>query len=682
MKHTENTQVFTNWKAISKLQKWKKQDFDNLLESYIENKKEIYTKIKSIKKEDRNFENTILAIEKSGDEFIGTFYQIGIFAITHKEKDFRDLANDFQKIMSENMVNIEYDKDIYISIKDYIEGNYKKEKKDLESKYGTGSVKLVEDYFREYKRMGFDLIKVKQDKFKTNLKKLSKASLDFAKNIDEYQDFILCSEEEIKGLPENFVKTLEKVDGKYKITLDYPSIGPFLQYADSREKRKEISDKNYRKAGERNLKILAEMIKLRDENAKLLGYKSHADFRIEERMAKSEKTARDFVESLIKKLAPISKKEFKELASFAQKNIEQYNNLEKIEYYDISYVSNKYKEAKYSYDSAKLKEYFELNHVLDQMFNIFGNLFNFSVREIEEKEKKEKGISLSDKEVKLFELKDKNTKQVMSYLILDLFPREGKYGHACHGGGLNGDKNIYLDYIICNFQKPSKTLPSLLTWREVETIFHEFGHAMHYMLTKTKYSSQAGTNCDHDFVEVPSQMMENFILEDKYISKIAQHYKTKKTLDKKLLNRIIESRKFFRASDLLGTFVSSLFDLDLHSNKISTKNNGKEIANYYIDLNDKYRDVGIYKKSLFPAYWGHMVEYDAGYYSYMWALVYAQDFYSEFKKVINDKTKLKEIGQRYRKEILEVGGSRDELESAKKFLKRNPNNKAFLELFK
>ncbi|MFO0743535.1 MAG: M3 family metallopeptidase [Candidatus Paceibacterota bacterium] len=680
MKHTENTQLFPDWKAISKLQKWKKADFDNLLERYVNHKKEVYQKIKSIKKEDRNFENTILAIEKSSDAFVSLLYQIGTFSKTHKDKNFIDLANSFQKTLSENMINIEYDKDIYLYIKDYIEGNYKKEKKYLDNKYGTGSVKLVEDSFKEYKRMGFDLIKVKQDKFKNNLKKLSKISIDFSQNITEHKDFILCNEEEIKGLPENFVNTLEKVNGKYKITLDYPSIGPFLQYAYSREKRKEISDKNYRKGGEKNLKILTEMVKIRDENAKLLGYKNHADFKTENRMAKSEKNVRDFVESMIKKLLPKYKKELDELNIFAKNNLSQYKNVKSIEYYDLSYVGNKLKESKYSYDSSKLKEYFELDHVLKQMFNIFGNLFNFSVREIEEKEKKEKSIVLSDKEVKLFELKDKNTKQIMSYLILDLFPRDGKYGHACSSEFINSEyrdskRVVPINEIICNFQQPIKSTPSLLNLGEVETLFHEFGHALHYMLTDCVYGSQAGYNTAWDFVETPSQFLEEFLFEENNFKKLAVHYKTKKPLDVSTIKKIIAGKNFLIGYSFLRQNIQSLFDLDLHSNKIKSNNSSK----YFNDLIKKYINFNLQKDSIFPAGFGHLNGYDAGYYSYMWALVYAQDFYSEFKKVMNDKNKLKEIGERYRKEILEVGGSRDEMESAKKFLKRNPNNKAFLQ---
>lgn len=670
--------ILPDWKEISKILKYKKDDFDNLLLNYVNHKKEIYSEVKKIKKENRTFENTILVLENSDDKYSDLINQIDAYSITHKDKAWRDNGNEFQKKMAENIVDIEYDEYIYRSIKEYIEGNYKKEKKNLDTKYGVGSIKLVEDMHREYKRMGFELSKAKQSKLKNNFKNISKLSLDFSKNVDEYSDFILCSEEEIKGLPENFIKTLEKVEGKYKITLEYPSIDPFIKYADNREKKKELLDKNYRKGGEINLKFLAEIVKLRNENAKLLGYRNHVDFNTENRMGKNEKIIRDFIESLIKKLKIKSDKELQELNDFAKNNLEQYKDVSRVEYYDTAYVSNKLKENKYAYDSSKLKEYFELKHVLKTMFSIFGDLFSFTVDEVLEKEKR---AILVDKDVRLFEFKDKKTKKILSYLILDLFPRKGKYGHACHTSLVRGRNKLPIDILICNFQKHTKNLPSLLDVHDLEVLFHELGHGLHSMFCSPfVYTTQYGSEgVDHDFVEVPSQMLENFLFEEMNLKKIAINYKTKKPLDKNTIRRLIQSRFFLKGRDYMWLLMQSLYDIDLHSNKIKLDKSGHSLAKSFRDYVYKYTSIKRPDTALNPAGWIHVVGgYDSGYYSYMWALVYAQDFYSEFKKVLDDKNKLKEVGERYRKEILEVGGSREEMVSVKKFLKRNPNNKAFL----
>lgn len=666
-----NTFLESDWFSISKTKKYKKQDFDKLLEKYFQNKKEIYTKVKSLKKEERNFGNTVLALENCSNAFDNIFHQIGFYSLTHQKKEYRDLVNNFEKELAKKSVDIEYDKDIYRAIVEYKEGNYRKEKKNLDREYGVGSVKLFEDIFKGYERMGFNLPKSKQNKLKSLIKKLSEPTIDFSRNIDEYRDYILCSKEETKGLPEIFLNTLEKVDGQYKITLEYPDMSAFLKYADSREKRKELVDKNYKRGGLKNLRLLEDIVELRDKKAKLLGYRNHVDYSVENRMIKSEVEAKKFVESLIEKLKLGAKKELLDLNKFSQENLKEYKNIKKIFYYDQAYIANKLKEKKYNYESANLKEYFELEHTLKEIFSIFGELFSFTIKEVLDQKKRK---ILPAKEVRLYEFKDKNTKKVLAFLILDLFPREGKYTHAGHTRFLTGLNTIKIDAIICNFAKPSKTKNSLLSLDEVETFFHELGHALHSIFSKTIHFSQSGTNCDHDFVEVPSQLMENFLFEKVNLKRLAVHYKTKKPLDVETIQKIINGRNFLNSLTYLRQLIFAKFDLDLHSNKIQAKDS----ANYFNALNKKYFNFDLPKDAIFPAGFGHLMGYDAGYYSYMWALVYADDFYSEFKKVLDDKKKLKEVGERYRREILEVGGSRKEMESAKKFLERKSNNKAFL----
>lgn len=679
MKQKENSEILPDWKLISKVQKFKKEDLNKILNKYIENKNSIYKEIKSIKKEDRNFENTILALEYCDIDFDDIIHQISILSESHNKKEVRDLFNEFKINLTDKSVDIEFDKEIYTAVLDYKEGNFRKEKNILDGKFGIGSTKLVEDFYKVYKRMGFDLSKKDFIKFKANLKKISKLSISFSENINNHNDFVLCTKEEIIGLPENEISLLEKVKDEYKVSIQDHQFIPFIRFVESREKRKELYDKRQNRGGIKNIKILKNIIEIRHQNAKMLSYKNHVDFVAENRMAKNEKNIRGFLENTIKKIDKNSKKELKELLAFANGNIKEYKDVKKLEYFDSSFVANKLKESIYFYDSSKVKEYFELDHVIKEMFDIFGSLFNFSVKEVEEKEKKEKGIVFFDKNLKLFELKDKN--KIVSYLILDLFNRDGKHNGACSaefvdGGSLfvEGEwkRKIPVNYILCNFSKGNKKIPSLLTIRDVETLFHEFGHSLHYMLTEAKHISQAGYDTVWDFVETPSQFMENFFYEEKYLKQISKHYITGKSLDKDVMNKIISSRDFLAGYNYLVVFIMSLFDLNIHSD-INIKN----IDKYYNDLMKKYFDFD--NNNIFPAGFHHLVGgYDAGYYSYMWALVYAKDFYSEFKKVMNDKNKLKEIGERYRKEILEVGGSRQEAESVKKFLKRSSNSKAFL----
>ncbi len=498
---------------------------------------------------------------------------------------------------------------------DYKDGNYKKEKSYLDKVYGTGSQKLFIDLLKVYKRMGFNLPANKQKKLKEIIKKLSKSSLDFSKNISEYKDYILCSESEIEGLPENFVKTLEKVDGKYKITLDYPILHPFLTYAKSRPKRKEIIDKNYKKGGKENLKILTQIIKLRNELAKLLGFKNFVDYNLENRMAKNEVKVRGFVEGLIKKLIPVAKKDLKELNEFAKNNLDNYKDIKEIDYYDISYVANKLKENKYSYDSSKIKEYFELERTLKVMFEIFGELFDFVATEVKDKNILKIKVY---KEVKIYEFKDKTSSEIISYLILDLFPRDGKYGHACSSEFIfpemrNDKRVIPINQLICNFSKGNKKIPSLLTLGEVETLFHELGHGLHFMFGKNKYISQSGFGVVFDFVETPSQMLENFLFEENNLKKLSKHYQSGKSLDRAIIQKIIKGKNFLNGYSYLRQNLQALYDLDIHSNKVKSQ----DLAKYFIDLIKKYNGFILPKNNIFPAGFGHLTDYAAGYYSYM-----------------------------------------------------------------
>lgn len=677
-KREEEKVIYPDWLKLSKILSLKEKDFDTLLKEYLKSKKEVYKKIKSLKKEERDFKNTILALENSDTYFQNIFSGISIYSFTHKDKDFRDNADKFLKKLSKKSIELEYDKDLYKAFIDYYENNYqieKNSKKSLDAIYGLGSQKLVEDYYKGYSLMGFNLSLEKQKELKEINKKLSNLLIDFSKNIDDYQDYILCEEKDLLGLPENFKTLLEKENGKYKITLDYTLLGPFLQYAESREKRKELSAKNNKKGGEKNLKVLVKIINLRNQKAKLLGFKNYIEYNLKERMVKGETEVREFLNDLALKLTPKSKEDLEKLNSFAKNNLENYKDIKSLESYDISYVANKLKENLYSYDTALIKEYFELERVLKEIFIYFGNMFSFIAEEIKAGDIRKIVV---DKDVKTFVLKDKISKNTIAYLVLDLFPRDGKYGHAASSGFISeeykeGKRVIPINQIIANFSKSTKSLPSLLALGEVNTLFHELGHALHYMLSEAKYSSQAGYNVSLDFVEAPSQMFENFLFEDKFLAKLAKHYKTNKTLDKKTREKIIKSKNFLNGYSYLRQCIFALFDLDLYTKKRDEKG----IAKLYRDMVLKYQNLSLDKENIFPAGFGHLAGYGAGYYSYLYAEVYAYDFYSLFKEA-KTKKDLEEIAKRFKKEILEIGGSRDEKISAEKFLKRKLNNKEFL----
>ncbi|MDB5260675.1 MAG: Zn-dependent oligopeptidase [Candidatus Nomurabacteria bacterium] len=632
---------------------------------YIEHKKKAYAEIKSIKKDDRTYLNTLYALERCDDKFESFFSKLAIFSDFSPSKEIREAANTVAIESSQKLVDIEYDKGLFDAVADYYEGNFKKEKKSLRKE----DIKLLEETLREYRRMGFALPKAKQNRLKQLLKKLSKLSLDFRKNITDHQDYILGTKEELAGLSERFIESLpQHTDGRYIVTLQYPHIIPFMADAKNREKRKELALKNLQKGGKKNLKILDELVKFRHEIATILGYKHHADFRTENRMAKTGKTVEDFQKSLEKDIVPLAKKDIQQLTEFGKSM-----GIKKMEFYDMAYLNTQLKKKLYDVDPEVIMSYFPLEHVRTEMFKMFGELFSISIKEY--------NIKLWHKDAKSYQVNDKNG-DLIGYFSMDLFPRVGKNGHAAmHDVVIPHEKEYGSEeYIapyssmVCNFPAPSKKSPSLLSIRDVETLFHEFGHCLHMTLSRARLESQAGANVAWDFVETPSQIMENWIWDPKVMERFSKHYITGKKMPKDMIERMVKGRSFQEGSANMRQIMHGKLDMDLHTGKI------KNVTEAWRKMNKMYLNIDLpEKETLFPAGFGHLVGYDAGYYSYLWALVYAIDAFESFKTKGNKSVMTnKEIGMKWRKEVLEKGSSEDEIKLITNFLGRKPNQKAFL----
>ncbi len=633
-------------------------------EKLIERKKIAYKQLKNILPEKRTFENTVIALEISEGVYGNTMSAIGLLAEVSPSKEIRDTA--FKVIMDvcQKLVDIEYDRDIYISLLEYYEGNFSDEKKQLSKE----DIKLLEDGIREYKRMGFDLETSKQKKLKTLLKKASQLSTTFGKNINDYSDYILCTEEEIAGVPDRVKASLprDEKSGKYIVTLQYPHVVPFMSYADDRKKREELGLKNMKKGGKKNLELLTKLVAIRAEIASILGYDHHADFRTENRMAKKAETAAKFQDSLLKKLAPAVKRDVKELEEYAK-----VLGIKDFQHFDIAYVATKLAKERFNYNPEDVRAYFPVDKVIEEMFNLYQKLFGLTIKKVDYK--------LWHKDVTLYEVSDAKEKSLIGYFAMDLFPREGKYGHAMctdtfvgHAKTFGGDEYVApFSTIVCNFPTPTKKVPSLLSVSETETLFHEFGHCMHMTLSRVLRESQAGSRVAWDFVETPSQFMENWVMNDTMLTKMSKHYITGKILPKELRTKVLSAKKFQSGYAYTRQLIMGKLDLDMHMGIVENP------TAYYAKLVKQYTGM-IYpeKESLFPAGFGHIGGgYDAGYYSYLWALVYSYDAFSEFEKngIFN-----KELGMKWRKEVLEKGSSEDEMKLITHFLGRKPTQEAFL----
>lgn len=643
---------------------WGVKDIEEAVKASIERMRQMYADVKTVPDPARTFENTMYALETAGTIPDDVLQLVAMLMNTSPDKEIRETAHRVIDEAQKEILDITYDENIYKAVRYYADRNSKKEKLLDEEK------KLLKESLRGYKRAGFELSKAKRDQLKSNLKELAELSNKFEKNINDYQDHIVVTPADLEGLPMHYIENLKKdKDGNYIVTLQNPDYIPFMQNSKNAKKREELAIKNYKEGGTANLRILEKVLALRNKNAKLLGYQSHAHFVIEENMAKKPEAVLKLIEGLAKK---VYKKRLQDLQDLQKLKASDLGDPKaEIRYYDIAYYGKKLQMERHNIDKEEIRKYFPFENVKAGVFEAYSKLFSVTFERI-------KGYPVLHPDVELYQVRDKKG-AVVGYFSLDLYPREGKFTHAAV---LNAFKSRSASFrsseylpaysaMMANFPKPSKKTPSLLSHGEVTTFFHEFGHIMHGVLSRARYASQSGTSVAHDFVEVPSQMFENWAWDKKIIAAMSSHYQTQAPMPKKMIDDLVSAKHFMRASHIMGQAVYGMFDMKLHmGGKVPSLNK------LFMQMSRQYLGIELPKESLFPAGFGHIMGYDAGYYGYMWSLVYSFDIFSVFKKegLLNPK-----VGERFKVSILEKGGSREEMDSMVEFLGRKPNNKAFLE---
>ncbi len=613
----------------------------------------------AIPAEKRTFENTILGYEKIFDKYSDSLGMSGFLSYVSTDKNFRDRVRDLQMQISQYMVDVATRRDVYKAIKEYTDTN---------PQLGPVEAKLVKEMLIGFKHSGMDLNDEDLEKFKALNKEEAQYVIEYDKNVQEYKDPLIVTREQLKGLGEDYIGKLEKTDdGKYVVTLDYPDYVPFMLNADDEEARKALEFKYNRRGGEKNVELLEKTLTLRRQIAQLLGYKTHADLKLENRMAKNPKTVMTFLKDLQKKLKPMGKAEDKFLIGY--KNEQTGKKYRTIYPWESGYWANKYRKENLQLDSEKIKEYFPSQVVIDGMLELFGGVFGITFEPVK--------IPVWHEDVKAFLIKDKQSGAPVAYFYMDLYPREGKYKHAACFDLVEGyekeDGSYQLPFvaIVANLNKPSKDTPSLLKHGEVETLFHEFGHVLHNALTKSKYKAFSGTSVSWDFVEAPSQMLERWAWNPTVLKKISKHYKTGEALPDEIIARMLKAKNFGSGGAYLRQNFFAQYDMTLH-----TAPKTPDTTKVYFDLTKKIRALPLTKNTYPQAAFGHIMGgYDAGYYGYLWSEVIAEDFFSEFEKngIFNPQ-----IGLKFRREILEKGGSEDEEKLVENFLGRPAQNGPFL----
>ena len=627
------------------------------------------------------FENTIEALEFSGealDRLSSIFFNLNSAETCDK---MQKIAQDVSPLLTEFSNDIALNEDLFKRVKAVYE---QKDSFNLSPEQAT----LLDKKFKSFSRNGALLSEDKKILLREIDTVLAKLKLTFGENVlaetNSYKLHI-SNEDAIKGLPEGakeMARSLAKSDDLegWMFTLDFPSYLPFVTYVENRELRKEMAIAAGRKAFQGNdydnQENVKNIVSLRYERAKLLGYKSHSHFVLEERMAQNPEKVKSFLNDLLEKAKPAAQKEFAELTAFAK----ELDGIEQIEKWDGAYYSEKLKQKLFSLDDEILKPYFKLENVLNGSFAIAEKLFGISFKEVFD-------IDKYHENVQTFEVLDFEGKLVAVFYT-DFFPRKGKRNGAWMTSfkpqyikdGINERPHVS---IVCNFTPPidssdseqaKQTKPSLLTFSEVTTLFHEFGHALHGMLANTTYPSLSGTSVYWDFVELPSQVMENWCYEPEALSLFAKHYETGEVIPQDYVNKIKESASFLEGMATMRQLSFGLLDMAFHSNDPNNITDVKAFEKEAFDGTSLYPDVA---ENCMSVSFSHIFQggYSSGYYSYKWAEVLDADAFAYFqeKGIFN-----KEVATKFKENVLSKGGTELPMELYKRFRGQEPKPEALL----
>jgi thimet oligopeptidase len=638
---------------------WTTEEIKEATKEMLSVKREAIEQVKKIAPTARTFENTLYILEHS-NAFLWKFHAINLLINVSQHQEIRDAAKQAIDILESALVDMEYDEGVYRVIKEYAIQQNETLTQEEE--------RLLEKTLLKYRRMGFELDKETRQKVQENAKRINELANVFSTNINEYHDEVKVTKEELSGLSEQYIASLKRQGDSFLVSLDYPELNPFLENAINSSKRSELALKSLQKGGKENVRVLEEMIALRDHNARLLGYENHAAFQTKDRMAKNPQTVLDFIADIMERIDPKVCEEMRLLEVVKQRYLP--NESSCVAFSDVAFLLNQGRKEHFSINHEALRAYFPLERVKREMMRIFGELFGFRCERVET-------ISLWHESAELWAIRECEG-DISAYFALDLFPREGKYGHAAVFNVITGHEEYLRSQIytkpfatmLANFPAPQESIPSLLSHAEVVTFFHEFGHILHEVLTKVRLQSQAGFATALDFVEAPSQLLENWAWDKSTLQSLAEHYQTKEKLSSEVIDRLLASRSWGLALTTMRQMVLAQCDMELHMRGIEG-----DMNDAYARMVERSLKVPLPKEHLFLAGFGHLTHYDAGYYGYMWSKGYALDMFSVFEK--EGMSNLL-VGARYRQWVLALGGSRDEMELVKGFLQREPSSDAFV----
>jgi peptidyl-dipeptidase Dcp len=624
--------------------------------------------------EEPTFENTIVALEKSGqmiNKVAGTFYHL---SSANTNSELQQTYAEVAPLLSQHGDDINFNLKLFERIKILYN---KKEKLNLNAEQKT----LLDKSYRDFVKSGANLNDADKDKLRKMNEELSMLSLKFRDNLlKETNAFSIeiSDEKDLAGLPENIIKSAKDdaerkgITDKWVFTLQQPSYIPFMTYSDKRDLREKMFKASTLRGNNDNENdnkdIVKQMVLLRLKKANLLGYKSHADFIQEEYMSKNPQAVYKFLMDLWEPAQKVAKEEAEELQKMAARDGANF----KIQPWDWSYYAEKLKKEKYDLDEQMLRPYFKLENVIDGLLTVVNKLYGFQLVARND-------IPVYHPDVKVFELKEADGKHI-GIIYTDYFPRDSKRGGAWSSAfrsqsNIDGQFITPIIYNTGNFSKPTADSPALLTLDEVQTLFHEFGHALHGLLSNLTYPSLSGTNVAWDFVELPSQIMENWVTEPEVLRLFAKHYETGEIMPDELIAKVQNAQKFNQGFATVSYLTATLLDMDYHS---LTEEKNIDVPQFEKELAERIGvlpEIGVrYRSTVFQ----HIFAggYSAGYYSYIWAEVLDSDAFQACKeKGLFDKA----TAAAFRENILSKGGSDDPMNLYVNFRGKKPSVDALLQ---
>jgi oligopeptidase A len=622
--------------------------------------------------EEPTFENTIEALDFAGrqlDLVTSIFFNLNA---AETNEGIQKIAQEVSPLLSEFRNDVILNRELFQRVKKVFNNRHQL---DLSEEQKT----LLDKKYKSFARNGANLSEEKQQELREIDKQLSTLSLKFGENVlAETNRFELQinEEEDLKGLPQAVIDEAREVASSKKkegwiFTLEYPSYLPFMKYAKNRDLRKKMAlafgSKGFHGDELDNRENVLNITSLRHKRANLLGYSTHAAFILEERMAESPEKVEAFLSDLLEKAKPAARKEYDELEKFA-KELDGINRLEK---WDAAYYSEKLKQKLFDLDDEKLKPYFPLEQVIEGVFTISKKLYDLNFEQIRD-------IDVYHPDVTTYKVTDGTGKDVALFYA-DFHPRPGKrdgawmtvYRPQQVRKGNNERPHIS---IVCNFTKPSKNTPSLLTFNEVTTLFHEFGHALHGMMANTTYPGLSGTSVYWDFVELPSQVLENWCYEQEALELFAKHYETGEVIPQELIKKIKDASNFQEGMATVRQISFGMLDMSWHGIDPS---NIKDVKAHEDEAFEPTRLFPNVKENCMSTAFSHIFQggYSAGYYSYKWAEVLDADTFEYFKEegIFNS-----EVAAKFKEQVLSRGGTEHPMILYKKFRGKEPQPEALL----